>query len=342
METNYINVLDLILNDKIDEFIRFENELESDKFLYNDFINYINSIVKHMNYNGLDFMLNKILYKIYKNFYLTIKDSKDMKKLSPLLYKIQYSIEEKLFKEELKEINFPESIFLNDNKQFIQEMKKTIEKHYSNNEEFYMNYLPNFSTINDLKYFFIQESELDGRFDDLLASTQIGVENNIKLEFAKNYWDEMGQGNYQEMHTVLFNHILEELQISDNNFEKLNIETIKSSNISTYLSLNRNKFYYSIGYLGTIEYAGPKRFKKIITAFKRLNLSKKSHAYHILHEKIDLIHGNDWMTKVIKPLVENVQHAKEIYAGMMIRLNTSTKYLELIKQELIKKENKYE
>lgn len=55
---------------------------------------------------------------------------------------------------------------------------------------------------------------LDARFDDLIALAQIGFSDEPKLELARNYWDEMGNGNLEDMHTRLFDGLLDDLGIN--------------------------------------------------------------------------------------------------------------------------------
>jgi len=340
--TKNINIFDNELNyivEDINQFLEFEKLCNTDRYLREEFHSYFDNLVKEMEKNSdVINRLNKILYIIYDIYYLTVPNNY-VSKISPLLYILQHKIEEKIYSIERDKITIPSDFPWDDNKKFTKYLLKSIEEHPSNNESFYLEYLPNKASLEDLKYYFTQESQLDGRFDDLLAFTQVGIPNKYKLELAKNYWDEMGNGKISEIHTVLFNHILEELEIDTTSISNiLNHETIKSANLSTYLAMNRSKFYNAIGFLGTIEYAGPKRFRKIIEALSRNNMSKKALKYHILHEKIDIIHSNDWFKKVIAPLAINEYYAKEIYVGVMMRLNTSHDYLAELKNKLNIKE----
>lgn len=47
--------------------------------------------------------------------------------------------------------------------------------------------------------------KVDGKFDDLIALAQLGIQDpKMKLALARNYWDEMGNGNPEDIHTTLF------------------------------------------------------------------------------------------------------------------------------------------
>lgn len=54
----------------------------------------------------------------------------------------------------------------------------------------------------EVRAFLALEGGPDGGFDDLVAC-QIGLSGSAKLEMATNYWDEMGNGDADEVHTVL-------------------------------------------------------------------------------------------------------------------------------------------
>ena len=55
----------------------------------------------------------------------------------------------------------------------------------------------------ELVQFLAVEGGPDGGFDDLVAVCQLGLSGSAKLELGKNYWDEMGQGDADGVHTLL-------------------------------------------------------------------------------------------------------------------------------------------
>src|SRR5579863_3843046 len=67
-------------------------------------------------------------------------------------------------------------------------------------------YLAEEATLNQIALFFLAEELVDSRFDDLVAMVQIGASGVSKLTMAENYWDEMGEGELERMHTRLFEH----------------------------------------------------------------------------------------------------------------------------------------
>src|SRR5208337_1328966 len=50
------------------------------------------------------------------------------------------------------------------------------------------------STLDQMKWFLTQEVAGEAGFEDLTALTQVRLPTRVKLELARNYWDEMGRG----------------------------------------------------------------------------------------------------------------------------------------------------
>jgi len=175
-----------------------------------------------------------------------------------------------------------------------------------------------------------QESTLDPKFDDIIALIQVGTAGSIKMEFAKNYWDEMGNGNLDKVHSILFQTLAKELNVNEEYIqENLLTESIVSGNLSSFYALRRNNFYKALGYFGVTEYLAPRRFKAVVNAFERNNLSKEAKEYHELHIYIDSIHGIGWFNNVVRPIVDKDPLARlEITKGAFTRLNTSSTHLD--------------
>ena len=60
-----------------------------------------------------------------------------------------------------------------------------------------------------MKWFLQQEVAGEAGFDDLVAMTQVKLPCRAKLEMARNYWDEMGQGHGPAMHGALLDRLVE-------------------------------------------------------------------------------------------------------------------------------------
>src|SRR5664280_534485 len=64
-------------------------------------------------------------------------------------------------------------------------------------------WLANEATWPEVVNFLALEGGPDGGFDDLIALCQVGLAGSAKLELAQNFWDEMGDGDPDGVHTTL-------------------------------------------------------------------------------------------------------------------------------------------
>src|SRR5205823_11020380 len=55
----------------------------------------------------------------------------------------------------------------------------------------------------EVVHFLALEGGPDANFDDLVATCQVGLSGSAKMELATNYWDEMGNGDLEAVHTTL-------------------------------------------------------------------------------------------------------------------------------------------
>ena len=218
---------------------------------------------------------------------------------------------------------------ITDGKEFIRLLTKQIVKHSSNHHDFYTEYVANLASTEDIKFYVAQECILDPRFDDIIAYLQIGCSSQQKMELAANYWDEMGNGDIDKMHTNMFSETIRAVGIDDN-YMKNNLlwQSVESGNLSSIFALNKEYFYEAIGYFAVVEYMVPRRFKSVITGWKRCNLPEKGIAYHCLHLQVDALHAKGWMDNVIIPAFEkDMNLGRKILKGALLRLNSSQRYL---------------
>lgn len=214
--------------------------------------------------------------------------------------------------------------------EYVKWLKKMISNHESSVHPLYNKYMSESATASDLALYLTQETSLDPRFDDILALMQIGTQGAEKLEIANNYYDEMGNGNPDEVHTFLFAKALNELKV-DKEFIKNNmlLDSVVAGNLSSCFALSRRHYFKSVGYFGVTEYLAPRRFKHVVGAWKRNDLPQAGIVYHKLHIQIDTVHANGWFNNIIAPLVDQSPAiGKEIALGAMIRLNSSERYLD--------------
>ena len=219
---------------------------------------------------------------------------------------------------------------------YVKWLKKIISEHTSSVHPLYNNFIADQANEKHLALYLAQETNLDPRFDDILALLQIGLDVAPKLVLANNYYDEMGNGNSRQVHSHMFKEALKSVGV-DEKFLKENmlLEAKISGNLSAALALSRRHYFKAVGYFGVTEYLAPRRFKHVVNAWRRNGLPEIGIAYHNLHITIDAIHANDWFNNVVVPAVDkNSDAGREIAIGALVRLNSSEHYLDALLQKL--------
>ncbi|MDG4807551.1 iron-containing redox enzyme family protein [Micromonospora sp. WMMD1120] len=261
----------------------------------------------------------------------------------PLLRDIAGTFERAMLADELRQV--PEEQItgypVNGN-QYLTWLKRLIAQHPARNHELYETYLSDEASVEDFRFYLAQETSLDPRFDDILALMQVGTAGPEKMEIASNYWDEMGGGRPEDVHTLLFARSLDVVGVDDAYVrDNLLLDARISSNLSSCLALGRRHYYRAVGYFGVTEYLVPQRFKPFIAGWRRLGLPERGLAYHELHVRIDAVHAAGWFHNVVAPLVSaNPRAGREIAAGALIRLNSSARYLDALLAEIRKRQSR--
>jgi hypothetical protein len=223
-----------------------------------------------------------------------------------------------------------------DGPSYIRWLKALIKEHPSSLHPFFTEFLNFHANKDELRYFMAQESTLDPRFDDILALMQIGAPGVAKMEMARNYWDEMGNGDDHKVHSALFKQTLVELEVDAAYLaENVSLEAMVTGNISACLALEQRFLWMAVGYFGVIEYVPPRRLKYLVTAMVRNGLTEDAIAYHRLHAVIDAHHATGWFNNVVIPAVaESPRRRHAVTRGAFLRLNASLRYLNDIAKTL--------
>ncbi len=282
------------------------------------------------------YQLHRTLNTIYD---YQINCSAAAAQFDPLLMEVMLELEATWMAFEKKRI--PDVAFPQDPKDFAKWIKTYVLEHVSSNHPIYQR-LADDCTFEEMSYFFSQEVTIDPRFDDLIALMQIGVRDPaIKLEIAGNFWDEMGNGTQEDVHSVMFAHLYEELDIFKHGETFLDVmnraswPALACGNSLLYSVLHRKNFNLALGALGTVEIISPLRFSHLVKGFSRLGLSARAIKYHRTHISIEARHGNGWLNNAVIPTVSADPGARhEVFAGAMLRLNTSMDYCQHIKTKL--------
>ena len=189
------------------------------------------------------------------------------------------------------------------------------------------------ATHQQMCWFLQQELAGEAGFDDLVAMTQIKLPSRPKLELARNYWDEMGQGNEGGMHGPMLGALARALDLRTDG------ETVWQSlalgNLMVALATARHYAYQSIGALGVIELTAPGRSALVNAGLKRLGIGGAARRYYALHATLDIRHSAAWNREVLQPLVaSDPAIAPRIAEGALLRLHAGQRCFERYRSEL--------
>lgn len=188
------------------------------------------------------------------------------------------------------------------------------------------------ATLAEMKWFLGQEVAGEAGFDDLVALTQVKLPAQAKLELARNYWDEMGQGNAGGMHGPMLEHLARQLKLGG---DPIVWESLALGNLMAALATNRHYTYHSIGALGAIELTAPTRAVKVNAGMKRLGIGGDVRRYFALHATLDVRHSEAWNREVLRPLVaDRPELSRPIAEGALLRLNAGMRCFERYRAEL--------
>ncbi len=184
-------------------------------------------------------------------------------------------------------------------------------------------------------WFLEQEIAGEAGFEDLVAMTQVKLPNRPKLELARNYWDEMGQGHESGMHGPMLERLAQELCLRRDSRSVVS-ESLALGNLMVGLAANRRYTYHSLGALGVIELTAPGRAAQVNEGLKRLGVAGSARQYFALHATLDLKHSEAWNREVLFPLVSaSPAVATAIAEGALMRLEAGhrcfQRYREVLK-----------
>jgi hypothetical protein len=183
--------------------------------------------------------------------------------------------------------------------------------------------------------FLALEGGPDGGFDDLVAACQTGLAGSAKLELGKNYWDEMGRGTPEQVHTVLHDRFVAAAGILRIPREDLPVEALERAALGGLLATNRWLQPEFLGALGLIELQAGPRCRLVLKAFDRLQAPEDAYPFYVEHAQVDPIHGRDWLEKAIVPTVaEQPQWGPRILKGAWWRATINLAFFERMRRDL--------
>jgi hypothetical protein len=190
------------------------------------------------------------------------------------------------------------------------------------------------ASIDEMKWFLTQEIAGEAGFEDLTALTQIRLPIRPKLELARNYWDEMGQGKSKGIHGSMLETLGRRLGLSPDPRNTV-WESLALANTMAGLAANRRFAFHSVGALGVIELTAPSRAGSVAQGLKRLGVAASDRHYFDLHSILDVKHSIAWNVEAIQPLASNNPPvARAIAEGALMRLEAGRRCFERYRREL--------
>lgn len=190
------------------------------------------------------------------------------------------------------------------------------------------------ATLEQMRWYLQQEAAGEAGFDDLTALTQVRLPTRIKLELARNYWDEMGRGNEKGMHGPMLERLTSALDIQPS-IERTAWQSLALANAMTAMATRRDYVWHALGALGVIELTAPDRSAAVATGLRRLGVPAKARTYFDLHATLDVKHSEAWNAEAIAPAVaEDPARARAIAEGALIRLTCGARCFDYYRRKL--------
>jgi hypothetical protein len=166
----------------------------------------------------------------------------------------------------------------------------------------------------------------DGGFDDLVAMCQIGLSGRPKIELARNYWDEMGRGELDAVHTVLQERMASALQLRVVPRSEQPVEALERAVLGSFLVLSRAHQPEAVGALGMLELQAGPRCRWVLKALDRLGAPGDASPFYAEHAEADPIHGKDWLDGAVAELATDARWSDGIVRGARWRAAVSGRF----------------
>jgi hypothetical protein len=184
--------------------------------------------------------------------------------------------------------------------------------------------------------FLALEGGPDAGFDDLVAACQVGLFGSAKMELATNYWDEMGDGDPDAVHTTLHDRLVEAIAMPRIPLAEQPVSALGRAAFGGLLATNRWLQPEMLGALGLIELQAGPRCRLVLQAFQRCGAPAAAYPFYEVHAEVDPRHGKDWLDKAITPTVaERPAWGERIVRGALWRSTVNGAFLADVTTQLI-------
>ncbi len=191
------------------------------------------------------------------------------------------------------------------------------------------------ASFDELVEFVTLEGGPDAGFDDLVALCQVGLRGLPKLALAANYWDEMGRGELDEVHTVLHDRLVAAVDMPHVAREQLPVEALERMALGGYLATNRALQPEMVGALGLLEMQAGPRCRKVVRALQRLDAPSGALPFYEEHARADPIHGRDWIERAVEPLDQEPGWGPRIVTGARWRSSVNRRFFDAMARRFV-------
>ncbi len=146
------------------------------------------------------------------------------------------------------------------------------------------------------------DGALDGRFDDLVATCQVGLDGPARVVLGRSVWDELGRGETAATHRSLRRRVAEAVGLPSIPRHELPTARAPAGRARRAPGDEPPAPAEMLGALGvTVLHTGP-RCRQVLRALNRLRAPADAFAYYELHAISGACHGRDWVDGAIVPL----------------------------------------
>jgi hypothetical protein len=134
----------------------------------------------------------------------------------------------------------------------------------------------------DIVTFLALEGGPDAGFDDLVAACQLHFGGACEPNLARNYWDEMGDGDPDAVHTTLHDRLVEAIDMPTLSLAGQPTSALARAAFGGLLATNRWLQPEMLGALGLIELQAGPRCRLVLQGFDRCGAPADAYPFYVL------------------------------------------------------------
>jgi hypothetical protein len=184
-------------------------------------------------------------------------------------------------------------------------------------------------TVEELKLFVLADGYLNLRFYDTLVLSAFSYSDFVKEEISHHIWDECGNGDARFAHTNQFALTLQRLGLElPHRPIWANWRPYAGFNLHFMLGMSRRHYFKALGSLAMPELFDPVRDRALNGGLRRLGFSpERDFRFYYLHEKLDVDHGQGWLSNIVQPVVrEQPAAGRDLALGAALRMLAFRRY----------------